>query len=76
MSGPNLTPTSYVVLGPTSGRRRCRYRLTTAGRAALESVRDRFGAHADADQMATLELGWRWHRVAPDFWAETAASPP
>jgi hypothetical protein len=34
MSGPNPTPTSYVV------------------------------------------LGLRWHRVAADFWAETAASPP
>jgi PadR family transcriptional regulator, regulatory protein AphA len=42
----------------------------------LERIRETDAAEATPAQLATLELGLRWHRTAMEFWVGVADDPP
>lgn len=42
----------------------------------FERIRDNSAKGATPQQLATLELGFRWHRMVVDFWADVERHPP
>ncbi|MGE3621513.1 MAG: PadR family transcriptional regulator [Acidimicrobiia bacterium] len=43
---------------------------------ALEKLHQEVAETATPEQLATMELGRRWNKVAADFWADVATNPP